>query len=65
MVTSAERLRLESAYATPADARPVLRACAFGLLAVLLIAVAAAVMGSDPDTDQVAGVSAPRAATGR
>ena len=64
MVTSAERRHLESVYATPADARPVLRACALGLLAVLLIAVAAAVVGGS-DSQQVAGVSAPQGASGR
>ena len=65
MVTSAERRPLESVYATPADARPVLRACALGLLAVLLIAIAAAVVGSDPEAEQIATISAPRAETGR
>ena len=65
MVTSAERRRLESVYATPAGARPVLRACALGLLAVLLIAIAAAVVGSDPDAEQIATISGRPVGTGR
>ena len=64
MVTSAERRRLESAYPPPADARPVLRACAVGLLAVLIIAVAAALVGGS-DSERIAGVTAPQGATGR
>lgn len=64
MVTSAERRRLESAYPPPADARPVLRACAVGLLAVLIIAIAAVVVGGS-DSGLIAGVSAQQGATGR
>ena len=64
MVTSAERRHLESVYATPADARPVLRVCALGLLAVSIIAVAAAVMGS-PESAVIADVNAPQGASDR
>ena len=63
MVTSEERRRLEAAYPTPADARPVLRACALGLLAVLIIAITAGVIGGSPG-DLMAQVSAPQGASG-
>ena len=65
MVTSAERRRLESAYPVSADPKPVLRACAIGLLAVMVIAVAAAFMGGGSDSELVAGVSARQGASGR
>ena len=64
MVTSAERRQLEAAYTTPLDARPVLRTCAMGLLAVLFIAIAAAFMSSD-GANVAAGVNAQQVASGR
>ena len=64
MVTSAERRRLEAAYPTPVDAKPVLRECVVGLLTVLVIAVAALVDGGSA-SPLIADVSVQQGASGR
>ena len=64
MVTSAERRRLEAAYPVPLDARPVLRTCAMGLLAVLFVAIAAGILTSG-SANVAAGISVQQVASGR
>jgi hypothetical protein len=64
MVNSAERRRLESAYAAPVSPRAVLLLCAAGLLVVLAVSIAAGVTGGT-DPNVMAGVSAKPAASRR
>jgi F0F1-type ATP synthase membrane subunit c/vacuolar-type H+-ATPase subunit K len=64
MVNSAERRRLESAYAAPVYPRAVLLMCAAGLLVVLAVSIAAGVVGGT-DANVIAGVSERPAANGR
>ena len=64
MINSTERARLQAAYSAGVDAPAVLRRCAAGLLAVLTISVAGALTSSN-DSDLLAVVSAPPAASDR
>ena len=63
MINSAERRRLESAYASPVNARAVLRRCVAGLLALLALSLSGAA-GLGPDEHVLAGVSVQPAASG-
>ena len=62
MINSAERRRLVTAYAMPADANPVLRMYALAVLAVVVVGAAA--ITASP-LELVAGITEQQAVSGR